>query len=83
MLLSFLNKLVRGHSKNISKAHYQDLGLLKAKDQGLAHITYVLETNCFIFQWHMARLLPYYVKRCWIMQTHIWSSFKFSHNWET
>ena len=35
---------------------------------GVAHTTFVLETNCLASKCHVARLSPNSTKRCWVMQ---------------
>ena len=34
----------------------------------MAHTTSVLETNCLVFKWHIARLPPNSAKRYWALQ---------------
>ena len=42
-------------------------------DHGVAHATCVLETDCLVSQWHIARLPPSLAKKCWTMQPNIGS----------
>jgi hypothetical protein len=39
----------------------------------VAHITLVMEIDNPNSQWHIVRLLPNSIKRCWAMQTITWS----------
>ena len=40
---------------------------LSSAEQGVAHITSVLETDCLVFKWHIARLPPNLIKQCWAL----------------
>ena len=42
--------------------------MYRSEEHGVTCTTSVLEINCLSFHWHIARLPPNFVKRCWTMQ---------------
>ena len=37
-------------------------------EHDVVHTTFVLETECFVLNWHIAKLPPYSAKQCWTLQ---------------